>query len=277
MFTLNFDKDCPCLYPKFKGDKLVGYAVWQHERVTHNHLQGYIQFKAPVRRTYVNRLLGGRSHVEEARKGFEACYKYCTKEDSRLAGPWEYGTSVSQGSNKRKLVEAYRASPERLMLEDPAKFRRVEVMIRNNEFYNQSMSGTFDRPWMLELTSFLESSPDRRTIYWVYGPEGNDGKTHYAMFLAHKGWYYTKGGKKDNVVYQYMSDITRNVVIDIPRESKDYIQYDLMEMFKDRTIISNKYEPLTVFSHDTIHVVVMANFLPDFSRISRDRVHVLSC
>ena len=163
------------------------------------------------------------------------------------------------------------------MMEDPTKYRRVEAYLKHQEFVKTPISGTFDRPWQITLDRLLFSEPDRRTIYWVFGEKGNDGKTHYAFKLWKKGWYYTKGGKKDNVIYQYMSDIERNVVIDIPRESKEYIQYDLLEMFKDRALISNKYEPISVGSDKCIHLVVMANFRPDYSKISADRIKFIEC
>lgn len=278
VFTLNFTDEVPNLVEKFsKASKYVGYSIWQHERVTHDHLQGYIQFSDNVRRKTVNNILGGHSFVEPASSTHEQCIKYCSKPESRIAGPWTYGIPVVERSNKRKLYEAYARSPERLMAEDPMKYRRVEVNIKNAVFMNTPLEGEFDKPWQISLNLLLEKPPDRRTVYWVYGPSGNDGKTHFALSLVKRSWYYTKGGKKDNVVYQYMSNIDRNVVMDIPRESKDYIQYDLLEMFKDRTLISNKYEPLTGFSHKPIHVVVMANFLPDYEKISRDRIYVLTC
>ena len=33
-------------------------------------------------------------------------------------------------------------------------------------------------------------------------------------------------------------------MFDVPRDKKDYLQYSLIEMFKDRMIVSNKYEPI---------------------------------
>lgn len=163
------------------------------------------------------------------------------------------------------------------MLEDPAKFRRVEAYVKNGRFARAPCEGSFERPWQKALDSILLCPPDTRSVYWVYGPVGNDGKTHYAKKLWHDGWYYTKGGKKDNVIYQYMNNIDRNVVVDIPRESKEYIQYDLLEMIKDRTLISNKYEPISIPAWNSVHVVVMANFLPDYEKISKDRIKLIEC
>lgn len=278
VFTINFKGTRPDLSSRFEDHSdIVGYAIWQHEKVNHDHIQGYLQLREKGRRKRVSNILGGHAFVEVAKGSHQDCIEYSSKEESRVDGPWTFGIPVAERSNKRKIMESYERSPERLMTEDPVKYRRVEAYLRQKEFESTPIAGSLSREWQLTLDHFLESSPDRRTIYWVYGPSGNDGKTHYACKLWKSGWYYTKGGKKDNVIYQYMSNIKRNVVIDIPRESKDYIQYDLMEMFKDRTLISNKYEPLSVGSDICVHVVVMANFLPDHSKISSDRVIVVYC
>lgn len=278
MFTLNFNKEAPDLIPNFsKPGSKVGFAVWQHEKISHNHLQGYIQFLQPFRRKAVVDLLGGRAHVEPAVSRHNTCVEYCTKPRSRISGPYYYGVPVQERSNKRTAIEQFRQSPERLMMEDPNRFRRISSYLTNLEFMNNPIADIPKKDWMLQLDSYLSKPPDRRTIYWVYGPKGSDGKTYYATSLLKKGWFYTKGGSKDNVIYQYVSNVDRSVVVDIPRESFEYIQYNLLEMFKDRLLISNKYEPISSYSDKPVHLVVMANFLPDFSKISVDRVVLINC
>ena len=79
-----------------------------------------------------------------------------------------------------------------------------------------------------------------------------------------EGWFYTRGGSSDNVAYQYVGFLGKDVVFDIPRDKKDYLQYSLVEMLKDRVIVSNKYEPITAVNPGNIAVVVMSNFLPDY-------------
>lgn len=279
MFTLNFTGAVPDLNSIYNAHKgAVGYMLWQHERVNHDHLQGYIQMRRSVRPSYVKKIFRPHQpHIEVARSSHELCVEYCSKHDSRINGPWICGVPVVSGSNKRSLIERYTQSPERMMLEDPHKYRRVEVHLKNQRFVTSPMECPFDHQWQRELDEVLSRPPDDRTIVWVYGPHGADGKTCYAKKLAKSGWYYSKGGRKDNVIYQYMTNIDRNVVLDVPRESKEYIQYDLLEMLKDRMLISNKYEPLVGMSDTNVHVVVMSNFLPDISKISADRLLIIHC
>jgi hypothetical protein len=48
-------------------------------------------------------------------------------------------------------------------------------------------------------------------------------------------------------------------------------------MIKDSNIESNKYEPVCSAQVNNIHVVVMANFLPDYRNINEDRVVIIYC
>ena len=55
------------------------------------------------------------------------------------------------------------------------------------------------------------------------------------------------------------------------------MQYSLIEMLKDKVIVSNKYEPITAVNSKDIVVIVMANFEPDFEKISADRIVFVDC
>lgn len=200
------------------------------------------------------------------------CTHSSTNQEPRVVGP---SKPTLSSSIQRDNNAPYNRS--QAFVDDPSKARRIEALVKYERFLKQPCPGSYERPWQKRLDIILSKPPDQRTIYWVYGPQGNDGKTHYAKKLWHHGWYYTKGGKKDNVIYQYMNDIDRHVVVDIPRESKDYIQYDLLEMIKDRTLISNKYEPISIPDWNNAHVIVMANFLPDYEKISKDRITLIEC
>lgn len=73
----------------------IRYVVWQTEEcpeTKRRHQQGYVQFHKQCRlKTAVERLGGNGIHVEAARGTAEQCRKYCTKEETRIAGPFEKG------------------------------------------------------------------------------------------------------------------------------------------------------------------------------------------
>lgn len=91
--------------PSFREEKLksvatLEYLVWQKEmcpKTQRPHFQGYVYFTNPRTLGGVRRLIGGRPHLEKARGTPEQNKQYCTKEDTRMDGPWEHGTIPKQG------------------------------------------------------------------------------------------------------------------------------------------------------------------------------------
>nr|CAI59920.1 replication-associated protein [Tomato yellow leaf curl China alphasatellite]CAI59921.1 replication-associated protein [Tomato yellow leaf curl China alphasatellite] len=284
-FTVFFTSaTAPDLVPVFENTH-VSYACWQEEEsptTKRRHLQGYLQLKGKRTLNQVKSLFGDlKPHLEKqrARKTDEAC-DYCMKEETRVSGPFEFGDYCPSGSHRRRQRESVIRSPVRMSEENPSVFRRVKAKIAEEEFQATVAEIQISnlKSWQLRLRTLLDRAPDDRTIFWVYGPTGGEGKSTFARDLYRTGsWFYTRGGSGDNVSYQYIGCLGNNIVFDIPRDKKDYLQYSLIEMFKDRLIVSNKYEPLMAPLVNCIHVVVMSNFLPDFDKISSDRVHVIPC
>nr|ACC78716.1 replication protein [Gossypium darwinii symptomless alphasatellite] len=203
------------------------------------------------------------------------------KEETRVSGPFEFGDYCPSGSHKRRQRESVIRSPVRMAEENPVRLpasKGKDCRGRIPEDRGMRIQISNLKSWQSRLQTLLERAPDDRTIFWVYGPDGGEGKSTFARDLYRSGtWFYTRGGSADNVSYQYIGQLGNNIVFDIPRDKKDYLQYSLIEMFKDRLIVSNKYEPLMGPFINCIHVVVMSNFLPDFEKISMDRVHVIPC
>lgn len=102
-FTLNNFADLPQLKD---GDK---YLHYQHERGPSgtNHLQGFIIFKRPT--TYVNaRQRFPGAHIEPARGTIEQNIAYCSKEDSRIDGPFCYGELPTKRGTKRARLSDFK-------------------------------------------------------------------------------------------------------------------------------------------------------------------------
>nr|AIH07616.1 replication associated protein [Cotton leaf curl alphasatellite] len=284
-FTIFFTTAAPPdLVPLFENTS-VSYACWQEEEsptTKRRHLQGYLQLKTKKSLSAVKSLFGDLNpHLEKQRaRRTDEARDYCMKEETRVSGPFEFGDYCPSGPHKRRQRESVIRSPVRMAEENPSVFRRVKAKIAEEEFQKTAHEIQISnlKSWQLRLKTLLDRDPDDRTIFWVYGPDGGEGKSTFARDLYRSGtWFYTRGGSADNVSYQYIGQLGNNIVFDIPRDKKDYLQYSLIEMFKDRLIVSNKYEPLMAPLINCIHVVVMSNFLPDFEKISVDRVHVIPC
>lgn len=76
------------------------YAIFQKEKCPETgreHIQGYVQFHRKCRGIAKLQKIIGNCHVEVARGTLDDNKKYCSKEESRIEGPWEVGTPTSQG------------------------------------------------------------------------------------------------------------------------------------------------------------------------------------
>lgn len=103
-FTI-FDADCVARGEKLFGDPVneqVAFAVWQHERghaEDHLHIQGYVRFKQPTTLGQLKHYLNcDGAHCEPANGNEQQNIEYCTKSDTRVAGPWQFGHTAKPGS-----------------------------------------------------------------------------------------------------------------------------------------------------------------------------------
>lgn len=95
------------------GDDHIKRWVCQLEKcpsTNSDHLQGYVSFKNRVYLAQAQKILGIPTlHMELARKPASANYRYCTKEDTRIDGPWEGGDWTSQQGKRNDLFDAKEA------------------------------------------------------------------------------------------------------------------------------------------------------------------------
>lgn len=137
--------------------------------------------------------------------------------------------------------------------------------------------------WQKELINFLLSTaPDDRKVTWYYDTNGNKGKTTVANFLKRNlpddvFLFNGLSGSINDCVYILKKAIDdgwtqRCLIINIPRsEGQSKVVYKLIEMVKDRKLISGKYKSEIIELEVDCHVVVMSNFLPEKSELSADR------
>nr|ACJ36781.1 replication initiation protein [Banana bunchy top virus satellite Y] len=255
----------------------VHYAVVGDEvapSTGQKHLQGYLSLKKSIKLGGLKKRYSSKAHWERARGTGEDNSKYCSKETLIL----ELGFPVVNGSNKRKISEMVARSPDRMKIEQPEMFHRYQSVNCMKKFKEEFVHPCLDRPWQIQLTEAIDEEPDDRSIIWVYGPYGNEGKSTYAKSLIKKDWFYTRGGKKENILFSYVDEGSdKHIVFDIPRCNQDYLNYDVIEALKDRVIESTKYKPIKIVELGKIHVIVMANFMPDFCKISEDRIKIIYC
>jgi len=121
-----YDKGVPFIQPvlcptderniikaRFEKNGNVRYAIWQLEQCPTTlrvHVQGYIEFKNKVGKAGVQGALGDpTAHVEKRRGTQEEACAYCSKDKTKLAGPWEFGVKSKGQGDRCDLMEVANA------------------------------------------------------------------------------------------------------------------------------------------------------------------------
>lgn len=142
----------------------VTYAVWQLERVTTAHYQGYVELSAPKSLSQMISLLPS-AHWEPRKGTQEQAITYCTKTVSRVDGPWEFGKPKSQGK-RTDLMEL------KQMIEDGSSERQIL-----DQHYGTWLRYAKNIRHHIRLIQPLRNW--KTEVYVVVGPPGT-GKSHWA-------------------------------------------------------------------------------------------------
>lgn len=132
------------------------------------HIQGFVSFTQKRRLTWIKKNVDSEAHFEPAQGSAEQNRKYCTKEDSRKAGPWEFGELVQQGRTKGldKAIELIKA-------------RATDTQVA------ESLPAVYVRHYrgLQELRRALKITAEQRTwlpeLWVIFGPSGS-GKSRWA-------------------------------------------------------------------------------------------------
>jgi len=82
------------------------YGIRQWERVAHDHIQAFLYYRNARTIDAVRKdFLPAHPHIEPMRGTVDQAIAYCSKEESRVAGPLEHGLRPAQG--KRILGQGY--------------------------------------------------------------------------------------------------------------------------------------------------------------------------
>lgn len=217
--------------------------AWQSEIGTNGtpHLQVALKYpNAKAFSTMKNKF--PTAHIEKSRC-WAASKKYCEKLE----------TATGDASDSKNIAKC----------KDP---------LEGKELYD----------WQKEVIAIISEEPDDRTIHWFVDIEGCKGKTTLAKHLCLKdeNCLYL-GGKCADMKYGIFKRIeqgkkVRTIIIDLVRSMETYVSWDGMESIKNGIFYNNKYES-TMVLYDNPHVIVFANFEPDYTKLSADRwaVHEL--
>ncbi|AMH87744.1 replication-associated protein [Pacific flying fox faeces associated circular DNA virus-1] len=104
-FNIPQDLAAGCDAPLTLPSERLKYACYQIEKCPDTgrlHAQGYLHFKRSIKLGGLKKLPGFEAaHFEGAKADLQANRNYCTKEDSRVAGPFEIGSTEGLGPGAR--------------------------------------------------------------------------------------------------------------------------------------------------------------------------------
>lgn len=132
-------------------------------------------------------------------------------------------------------------------------------------------------PWQKCLKEkIINPCEDDRKIIWVIDSTGNNGKTSFIKHMfknTDNSVILTSGKHSDiiNMVYNFIENNKREpdrILLNIARDCEPV--YKTIEDIKDGIIINTKYETGCHLINSP-HIVVMANYFPDKSKLSADR------
>lgn len=173
----------------------VRYAVWQLEKGESGtpHLQGYVEFSAPVSYTHCKTFLSQRVHLEKRYGTREQARVYCMKEEGRLLGPWEYGEWTGGQGSRSDLLTVIEMCKE-------GKTEK-EICEAAPEAWGRNYK-------VIERWKLLNESPRKnKTAFHVFVGDAGTGKTRRVFelspnaFMKRPGkWFDGYDGNRDLVL-----------------------------------------------------------------------------
>ena len=127
------------------------------------------------------------------------------------------------------------------------------------------------RPWQKSLENRMYEDADSRSIYVIYDPVGNQGKSYFAKMFTqqHPGESLViDNGKSNDLKYVCMrTPLLKWLFIDLTRTVHDFVNYAVIEELKNGVYTSGKYESRSVVNPHP-HVVILTNFKLKYDAVS---------
>lgn len=173
MFTINNPtSSADDLVKRYTDYKTVQAFVFQKEKGAEGtiHYQGYIEFKKSTPFDRVKRMVGFQAHIEKRKGTATEAIQYCTKEDTKIEGPWKNGefTLITEQGNRTDLQAVVDTIKEAKSLTDVVVSHPKEALKYSKGL--QFVYRHFKTP----------TTPQKPKVWLLYGDTGT-GKTRFAM------------------------------------------------------------------------------------------------
>lgn len=167
-------------WPIWNADK-INYMVYQTElcpETARYHVQGYIEFKRSMRINSIKKILGSNTiHLEPRMGSRSEARNYCMKEESRVAGPWEFG-EWKEGETKRDTLAT--------VIADIQEGKDWEDLVKQNPAAAIRYYKNMNFVWQTFNVKKRDGGTEVHNIY-IFGDAGV-GKTRFCH------WYCNRHG-----------------------------------------------------------------------------------
>lgn len=268
-----------------RSSGVVCYYIFQLEKAPSTgqlHYQGYLRMSSPKAMARVKALFAPwQPHLEKCNGAEEKNIAYCSKEESRVAGPWTSG-EVADAGTSGVLKEAVQLMLDKGLFpavqEYPQVFAKHHsglqfILAKHEEQKRPSDAGFAPYPWQADLMAMLQGVPNDREILWVVDPAGHAGKSRLCTHLILEHGAILLEGSIQNMAYLYNKE--RIVLFDVSRSAVEVTShlYGFAEKLKNGWVTSTKYQPVNK-CFAAPHVVFFSNAFPDKSKWTKDRYKV---
>jgi len=211
----------------------VEYTIWQHERGQDgtDHIQGYVCFTTNKRIQWLKEHCDERAHWELRGKNsdHDSAKNYCSKQDTRVDGPWTHGDDSKIPRKKGERMD----------------LKRVHALITSGSTADDLMTNPDTFPvWCRNYRAIdrfiLEKEPKRNWItftqvYWGVSGCGKTRRAHYEASLKADGTvgepYYVLRKPQGQAVYWDGYKGEAHVIID---EFYGWVPRTQMQLICDR-------------------------------------------
>ncbi len=295
VFTLNNPSEDEVTKISDSLVKETDYMTWQLEEGKEGtrHIQGYVCFKNRKMMKSIKKIWNDRLHLEVRRGTHDEAKAYCQKDDTRVKGQEfvEYGDDEKvpkkkgQRNDLTDIKDKILAGIRIRDIEDEhfgafAKygryFKAYNDKVKDEKYVNKEKlkyEKAVLRKWQLEAIIKLVAQDDRE-ILWIFDEVGGKGKSWLGRYLEiMKGAFLIQLSKKEDIAYAY--DHEEIVIFDLTRSDKEFINYSLIESFKNGRLFSPKYES-KVKRFASAKVMILSNHEPDRDKLTHDRLTVVN-
>lgn len=192
IFVYNQEEGTPLPTLQVSPNDNVKYMVYQHEKVETDHLQGMIIFNNPRRfngvRKFFKKLVGNeRTHIEPMQGSVRQAYEYCTKDESRVEPPIEYGDKPDMKPGNRNDLHHLTRSIDKCTMEE-IYYNYPSLAARYPKYIDKLYSFKLKRQAKEQYVNFIKPGPfdlpeETKQVKVYYGAPGS-GKTS-RVFIKH--------------------------------------------------------------------------------------------